>query len=539
MASFDPADPTAAGAASDDDTFFEAVSIRKTFGGVVALRNGRIAIRRGKTCGLLGANGSGKTTLSKIICGMHQPTAGDLYLNGERVVVKSPTDALSKGIAMVHQHLSLIPELTVWQNIGLGHEELTRAGFLKNRSAMELAEATLGRLEKGIDFSTNVSSLSPAKRQLVEIAKVLTQDPKLLILDEPTAALEQEEVERLFTVIRELRSRGVAIVFTSHRMWEVLDICDYVTVFRNGDFVGDVDFAVEGKDERRIIELITGADKDRKVVADSGSGAGDIEEKAVERLVLDRLVLPGFENRDNDGVSFALRAGEIVGVSGLQGQGQEELLLVLAGYLRATSGGLSMNGLRLALSHPRAAIEKGIVLVPGDRNEEGLFVQHEVEFNLNFPHMVSRSGSQFVSKKASRERSMRIIKRLNIQPSAPSKLVRHLSGGNQQKVVIGKWLDLEPSVLLLSDPAKGVDVQAKQELYQTVLELARRGTAVLLYASDNKELISACSRILVMFEGTCVEELKGENISDEYLTAHSLRARYIAEELGDGIGEIK
>lgn len=514
----------------DNDLFFEAKSIKKNFGGVVALNDGCIGIKKGKICGLLGANGSGKTTLSRIITGIYKPNDGKLCMNGEPIHIDSPVDALEKGIVMVHQHLSLIPELSVWENICLGHENTKKMGFLDDEQAVEKADAALNRFGIDIPINEKVKKLSPAKKQIVEISKALSQNPSLLILDEPTSALEQEEVASLFKVVTSLRKENVSIVFTSHRMWEVLEICDYVTVFRNGNFVGEVDFEKDGKDEKKIVELITGVSQN-KATSIKNKADGPVFDSKYEPLIeLESLVIPGFDKRDNNGVSMKLHPGEIVGISGLQGQGQEDLLLLLSGYFQPVSGVMKFQNISKRYKHPLDAIREGIVLVPGDRNEEGLFVHHDLNFNINYPYLVSKSVKSYVSKEKNKKRAKSIIDKMSIHPPEDSMIVENLSGGNQQKIVIGKWLELNPKVLLLSDPAKGVDVRAKDELYSIVLELAKNGTAVILYASDNKELISICNKIFVMFEGGVVESLSGEEIKDENLTAHSLRARYIAAE---------
>jgi ribose transport system ATP-binding protein len=499
---------------------FEARNIQKYFGGVCALKNGNFCIREGQICGLLGANGSGKTTLSKIIYGLLQPENGALLMHGEEVTIKSPSQAKEIGIAMVHQHLSLVPELTVWQNIMLGHEPKNTLGLVDNVKAQESAEKAIHRLSEHISIQTKVKTLSPSQKQLVEIAKALSFEPKLLILDEPTAALEQEEVEKLFSVMQELKERNVSIVFISHRMWEVLRICDYVTVFRNGEFVGEVDFQTDSKDEKQIVTMITGNQND--VIRAATAGVNKLKAKEGSTFSVKHIHLANILKD----ITITINQGEILGISGLQGQGQEELLLLLAGLLKPDKGEFLWDTSHLKISCPKDAIRQGIVLVPGDRNEEGLFTQHSVLDNLSFPQFPLKKNRFFIDFKRQTNEARRIIDKMLIKPKDETKVVRYLSGGNQQKVVVGKWLSIEPKVLLLSDPAKGVDIQAKKELYAIVKELAQVGTAVIVYASDNKELVSICDRVLVMFEGSIVEELDHSQLTEEVLTAYSLRARY-------------
>jgi len=513
---------------NSNENFLEARSIIKQFGGVTALQDGNICIRKGKIGGLLGANGSGKTTLSRILTGIYQPTMGELFLEGACVKIESPSHAANNGIIMIHQYLSLIPELTVWQNVCLGHEEKDRLGFLKNGKAKNLVKRIIWKFKVDIPIEEQVKNLSPAKKQIVEIIKALSQDPLLLILDEPTSALEHEEVESLFTVMRALKEENVSMMFTSHRMWEAMEICDYVTVFRNGSFVGEIDFQRDGKDEKKIVELITGkhVEQEKEIVRNITDESS--EESLIELVDIE---LPGFGQRQHHAnISFGIKKGEIVGISGLQGQGQEDLLLLLAGFIHPVGGWVKFQDDTVRFRSPRDAVKRGIVLVPGDRNEEGLFMQHDVLFNINFPYLATKDRRALINYQVLKKNSVDIIKRLSIQPPNGKAFVKNLSGGNQQKIVIGKWLLLELKVLLLSDPAKGVDVQAKNDLYNIVRELAARGTSVILYASDNKELISMCNRVFIMFEGSIVEELSGGQLKEEDLTAHSLRVRFIAGE---------
>ena len=496
-----------------EDILFEARNISKYFGGVTALADGNLKIYNGRICGLLGANGSGKSTISKIINGIYQPSGGELLYRGKPVAIHSPADAAAMNIAMIHQHLSLVPELPVWQNICLGIEKQNSAGFMADTDSRKEARAVLKEFSEEIDIESQVKNLSPAEKQLVEIAKAFIKKPEILILDEPTAALEQEEVKKLFAVLERFKDR-MAMIFISHRMWEVFRICDYITVFKDGESVGDIDFSTEAKDEKRIVSMITGDEQ----------GCEEREIKPVEERVKDTQ----FEVKDLSikgllhDIKLEVKEGEILGISGLHGQGQEELLLALSGYL-ANTGEYSLNGRQLKIKHPRDAIANGIVLVPGDRNEEGLFMQHDINANLVFPQFSGRKHRGMLKSSAIREQSNRVMKRLSVAARDIDQKVCELSGGNQQKIVVGKWLALEPRVLLLSDPAKGVDVHAKEELYNVVRELAEAGTSVILFASDNTELISICDRICVMFEGCIVENLENDCLTDEVLVTHALQ----------------
>ena len=484
---------------------------------MVALKDANFRFEGNKICGLVGANGSGKTTFARICAGLIQKEAGELLVGGKRVDINSPQEARNLGIVLAHQNLSLIPDLTVWQNICLGHERRIGRLFLDNRRAQNSAAAILEELVPGeIGLEVKVASLTPAQKQMVEIAKALSQNPELLILDEPTAALKYNHVEQLFRKIVNLKNRGVSIIFVSHRLWEVTRICDLVFAFRNGETVGQVDFQQQPRDENLIVPLVTGEnirsiDVDKKVMRDFCDIPHSLRLSGVS---------VGTKLKD---VSLAVKRGEVVGIGGLQGQGQEELIMLIAGAARARGGKLFLEDQELHLRHPRHALRKGIYLVPGDRIRDGLFVNHSVFNNIIFPRIPLRQTGLFLRFSRLFDITDQIIKKAGLVPPRRRMPVKNLSGGNQQKVVFGRWLQFSPRVLLLNDPAKGIDILAKGQLYELVHELAQAGTSVILYASSNEELISNCDRVLIMFEGRVVEEISYEAICDEKLITSSLR----------------
>jgi ribose transport system ATP-binding protein len=500
----------------------EAKSLRKTYGGVTALSSGSMVCRQGKVCGLLGANGSGKSTFSKIISGVVKPDSGEIWFEGVRLNLLSPEEAKKHGIIMVHQHLSLIPELTIWENMTLGNEPISAMGFMQDQESKSIAESFLSKFSPELSIYQKVKDLSLAQKQFVEIAKAISQKPKLLILDEPTAPLEQSEVEKLFAVIRELKAGNTSIIFITHRLWEIKSICDYVVVFRNGETVGGIDFQTEAKDDNVIVSMISG--KEQRISKENAQVK--IVRDAETMLEVQGLSLRKILNQ----VSFDIKKGEIVGVGGLQGQGQEELLLALSGLLPAEHGKVVINGRTMKLKHPKHAVREGMVLVPGDRHKEGLFLQHSVFFNLIYPQLALKQTGFFLNMKKLKAKADEVINKVNIVPNDRAKVVQFLSGGNQQKVVVGKWLSQSPRVMLLSDPAKGVDIGAKQELYDTVRKLVEQGASVLLYASDNEELMSLCDRVLIMFEGQIVDELHPADYSEE---------RFITASLSSGNAKVK
>jgi len=492
-------------------TILEAKNIKKSFGGVVALAGASLTCEEGRITGLLGANGSGKSTLSKIIAGTYAPDAGEIVYLGKPASYKNPYEAKQHGIGMVYQNLSLVPELTVWQNIVLG-DERNHGIFLDDNCAREKSKQIIKKLWPKLSVESMVYELTPGEMQVVEIAKAVSRNPKLLILDEPTAALEEAQVESLFALMRELASSGIAIIFTSHRLWEVIEICDDLTIFRNGENVAQMDFSRDEKDIKKIIYYITGCQEDVNIAKTGVEACGDV------RLCINHLNLG--DTLKN--ISFTLGKGEILGIGGLAGQGQQELLLALAGNFRKITCEATLDGKPLKLTKPSFAIKNGIVLVPGDRQLEGLFNVHSVFSNLIFPK-IGKSKKLIIPKRKLQDENNKIIDILALKAAGLDIVVSALSGGNQQKVVIGKWLGLEINVLLLSDPAKGIDIGAKNDLYRYIINEARsKGMSVILYASDSKELIEYCDRLLIMYEGTIVSELKADEITEENIIRASM-----------------
>lgn len=494
-------------------SILEATGIKKRFGGVVALSNGNLKCESGRITGLLGANGSGKSTISKIITGVYSADAGEVRFKDKLVKYRSPNEARKDGMAMVFQNLSLVAELTVWQNVVLGAENL-KGLLIDNKHAREKTSKIISQLMPELDIEKKVSELSPAELQIVEIAKALSSDPQLLILDEPTAALEQAQVKSLFNHMRQLAQKGVAMIFTSHRLWEVTEICDEITIFRNGENVGNIDFARDGKDAEKIVSLITGQATEGKTCRTCSEIKGETVLN-IENMNLGRLL---------KNVSFELKRGEILGIGGLANQGQHELMLALAGNYSNIRGKATVNGKSIRLNKPATAIQNGICLVPGDRQLEGLFLNHAIFTNLIFPKLGLKRQPFVTPRKKYRQESADVIKVLSIKTPNMDIPVGNLSGGNQQKVVVGKWFSHDANVLLLADPAKGVDVGAKRDLYRFIGDLVKdKKTSVILYASDNEELIENCDRLLIMYEGQIVQSLQHDELTDEKIMAVSMR----------------
>lgn len=484
-----------------------ARGIVKRFGGVLALDGADLDAAPGRTLGLLGANGSGKSTLSRILAGELRPDSGRLILDGQEVANTSPHEAVARGIVIAHQHPSLAPDLPVWENLFLGAERCSRAGFVRRRESRDAARALLDRLGAAIDVDQPAGLLSAAGQQSVEIARALSRQPRLPILDEPTASLEAAEVARLFAAVRQMTASGVGVIFISHRLQEIEEICDGVLVLRNGRQVGAWEVS-GGFDKARILELMTG-DPEAPPRPPARRTVGD----TVLRL---EGVRSGSQVR---GVDLEVRRGEVVGLAGLQGQGQDELLETVAGFRRLAGGRILHRGEPVRPRLPRDMIKRGVCLVPNDRQRQGLFMEQTVGENLGAVRVALERRPWRLPRAELRTFAAAAIRRLLIKATGPGQPVAALSGGNQQKVGIGKWLAADASVLLLSDPTKGVDVHARSEIYATLADLAASGSAVLVFASDVQELLAACDRILVMFEGRIVDELAGHAMSEQRVMA--------------------
>lgn len=492
-----------------------AQHIVKRYGGVTALADGNLEIKAGEVVALLGANGSGKSTLSKIITGVVAPDEGQLHLDGRPVDFVSPQEATKLGISAVYQELSLIPDMSVAENIWLGHEPLRFGIGIDRRAMREQTKALLGLFEgtfqSDLTPDVPVSALPSDERQLVEILKAYSLSPRLLILDEATASLDGRQVARLFELMDQWIREGMAIVFISHRMNEIFLVADTVTVLTNGRTVGSMPIAETNEEE--IVDLMV-------------EGAALPEDvKLVEHQVADdapiRLSVKNLRTNTLENVSLSVRDGELLGIGGLQGQGQNELLLALFGSV-PYAGEIILSGEAVHFTHPRQAMDKDVAFVPGDRNREGLLLIRSILENLQLPSWAKYGKPLHVDEAALDAEA--IAASMSLKMSSLDAPVSTLSGGNAQKVVIGKWLLREPKLLLLNDPTKGVDVGAKSEFYQLLIELRQADTAILFYSSDDEELLGLCDRILIMHDGRIQTELVGETLNHKHLVAASLGA---------------
>ena len=488
--------------------------IAKRYGATRALDGVDLALGAGRIHAVLGENGAGKSSLIKCMAGVVQPDAGTMALDGAPVRFADPAAANAAGIVCVFQELSLIPDLSVADNI-LAADPPRRFGFIDRRAQRRRAEELLARAgAEDIHPLSLVRDLPLSRRQLVEIAKALGREPRLLILDEATSALTARDVASVFRVLKDLRARGLALVFISHRMGEIAELADDCSVFRNGRNVAT--FPAGTRSDGEVVEMMIGRDYSHAYPA--------------KPAPVPAATPPALEVRDLGwvgrlhGLSFKVRPGEVVGLGGLDGQGQRELLLALFGVLRGTSGAVLVDGRPVALGSPAdaKAARNGIALIPEDRKTEGLMLPMSVRENLSFASLdhVSRGG--VIDRGAERRAVDAMVKLLAIKAADLDVPVASLSGGNQQKVVIAKWLMTRPRIVLLADPTRGIDVGTKAEIYRLLRRLADEGAAVLLYSTDYAELIGCCDRVLVLYGGRVVRELAGDAITERALVASAL-----------------
>lgn len=491
----------------------EMKNICKSFGGVPVLKNAGLCLEKGHVHSLVGGNGAGKSTLMKIFTGVYTKDSGEIVLDGEPVQFRSYDDASRAGIRMIFQELSLVPTLTVYENIFLNHERKTKAKLLDKEAMAAAAEKLLSSL--GMDLSPHalVSTLSVGYCQMVEIAKALSMDAEILVLDEPTASLSDSEVAVLFQTIRRLKSQGVSMVYISHRMNEILEISDEVSVLRDGQVV--ITEKGENLTVQDIISHMLGdkAGKSLAWVPRKCPPTEDIMLEAAHIKVNDLI----------DDISFQIRKGEIVGLAGLMGSGRTEILQALFGMRRYVSGKVTVDGQEIAIRNVKDAVRAGIALVPEDRRRQGLVLTHSVKQNTILPVLERLKNGPLIDEKRSDALVNTKIEELNVKTDGIHKIISLLSGGNQQKIVIAKWLASEPKVLLLDEPTAGIDIGAKGEITEIIRNFADGGNSVIMVSSELVEMMAVCDRILVLCKGRITGELQREEITSEEVIQHAIQ----------------
>lgn len=489
---------------SKTDCLLELKDICKSFGNVYALNNVTMSFQGGKICGLVGENGAGKTTLMRILAGEIQPDKGLIFINRNEVHFKNPRQSKHAGISLIHQEFSLIPYLSVAENLFLGKEPLNKFGLIDWKIVYKESKKLIHGL--GIDFNVEspVIKLTTAEKQLLEIAKSLQEDPSILILDEPTAALEQKEVQVLFKIIENIKAQGKIVIFISHRLEEVIEISDIISVLRNGQLVLTKASAELAKDD--LIKSIIG----RKIESFFPPKSSSEKRKLIEIKGLHRD--GKFKN-----INMNIFRGEILGLAGLEGQGQQDILYAIFGadVSFRGSGKILYKGRDLKLKHPEDAVLAGFGLVPGDRFEEGIIPNLPVKENILLPGLFRISRHGFINRRKEEKIVKETISNLSIKVANSSQLIKCLSGGNQQKVVLGKWLSMDTDVLFLIEPTQGVDIGTKEEIYKILRSIADKGKAIIFTTRDIEELIGLSDRIYIIYKGEITKELTSSSLTKE------------------------
>ncbi|MGJ4961045.1 sugar ABC transporter ATP-binding protein [Bradyrhizobium sp. HKCCYLRH3061] len=496
------------------EPLFRAVGLSKRYGGVIALDGADLEVHPGRIHAILGENGAGKSTLIKLMVGVVAPDEGRMTLEGREVAFSGPSAANDAGVVCIFQELSLIPDLSVADNIMISHPP-TRFGMIDRRAQRRLAEEALHRAGAGdIHPRALVKDLPLSRRQMVEIAKALSRRPKILILDEATSALTASDVTKVFTVLKRLRSEGLALLYISHRMHEIAELADECSVFRNGRRIST--FPAGTRTDAEVIELMIGREY-KHAFPDKPPRKTDGRPPALQCTSI------SWGDRLKD-ISFSLQAGEIIGLGGLDGQGQRELLLALFGVLRDCRGDILIDGNKVTIDSPVTAKSEriGLALIPEDRKTEGLMLPMSVRDNLSAAAFDRFATFGIIDRQRQSALIEEMIRLIEIKTASPDLAVSALSGGNQQKVVIAKWLMNKPRIILLNDPTRGIDVGTKQEIYRLLRRLADEGAAILLYSTDYDELIGCCDRVLVMYDGAIRRELAGAEITERALVSSAL-----------------
>ena len=498
-------------------SMIEMTGITKAFSGNTVLNNVDFSLKKGEIHALMGENGAGKSTMMKILTGIHQRDSGKVKVRGELVHYKSPKESERAGIAVIHQELNIWPHLTIAENLFLGKEKtFGKSGILRTKEMNKEAAEILKKLDMNDDVRTKAGSLSVGKQQIIEIAKAVSSNAEVIIMDEPTAALTDREITSLFETIRHLQETGVSFVYISHRMEEIFSLCGRITILRDGQYVGTKVIKETNFDE--IVQMMVGRELgERFPQRQAEIGAVKLEAKGLAR--------DGFFKD----VSFEVRKGEVVAFAGLMGAGRTEVVQALFGYRKLTAGEIFLDGKAIKINSPLQAKKLGFGYVTEDRKSEGLIVDFSVQNNLSLTNYdkIARRGVVKTNEEKNLYETM--VKRLGIRVSGPEQMAKSLSGGNQQKVVIAKWLGIEPDVLILDEPTRGVDVGAKKEIYSIINELAERGVAIIMVSSELPEVIGMADRVLVMHEGHLTAEIAKDEMTQERIMHFATGGEKVAQ----------
>lgn len=490
---------------SKQDELLRMENISKAFAGVQVLKDVQLQVDRGEVLGLLGENGAGKSTLMKILGGIVEKDTGDVRLEGQSVKINNPRTAINQGISIIHQELVLVSELSAAENIFLGR---IPKGYIKWQEIYEQTEAIFAEMGISLDVRMPVGEMPIADQQMVEIAKAISQNAKIIVMDEPTSSLTERETEVLFKMVAKLKAKDVGIIYISHRMDEIFAICDKITVLRDGSYVDTKKISEVTEDD--IVRMMVG----REISKYFAKEKHHVGEAVLKVEGLSRKGI--FHN-----ISFEVKQGEIVGISGLLGAGRSEVARAIVGIDPYDGGTLQLNGQLIHIRKPGDAMDSGIAYVPEDRKKQGLFLQRSVGENLTIPFVKTFSKLGLVSRKKEEVTISRYLEQFRVRTPNSKIAIQYLSGGNQQKVLLGRWLGTSPKVLILDEPTRGVDVGAKAEIYNAINELAKEGMSILLISSDLLEILSISDRILVMHEGRLNGQLGREDASEEAIMKYA------------------
>ena len=480
----------------------EVKGLTKSFPGVLALRGVSLLLKKGEVLSLIGENGAGKSTLMKILAGVQPADSGEYLIEGGPVNFQNVRDAMNRGIALIHQELNLASNLDLAANIFLGREP-NKKGIIQDNEIREEATKYLQRVGLDLPTDTITGTLPIGKQQLVEIAKALSCDARVLIMDEPTSSLSQKETETLFEVVKDLKNQGISVIYISHRLGEVIELSDRVTVFRDGENAGDL--AKEEINHENMVRLMVGRDL-------SEFYDRQIHQPGKTVLQAREIISPAYSTIP---VSFEVRAGEIVGIAGLVGAGRTELLQTIFGVTPALDGELELDGKSFRPQCPADAINAGIALAPEDRKQHGLVLPMTVRENSSLPSLERDQTKGFLNHEVELKISEKAVEQMQIKTPSIEQIARFLSGGNQQKIVLGKWLAMNPKLLMLDEPTRGIDVGAKREIYKLMEKLAGEGMAILFVSSEMEEVLGMADRAYIMHEGKISGELDRNELSEE------------------------
>ena len=488
----------------------EMKGIDKRFGAVVALNKASLTVENGQIAALAGSNGSGKSTMVKVLAGLVAPNAGEIFIDGDKKIIHSGTDAARENIATAFQDLSLIPTMSVKDNILLGCEICTKSGMVDEKTSRQQVQELLDRFHIDCDPDDYVQTLMPSTQSMLEVAKAVFRKPKILLLDEVTASLHYDEIETLFGIMRELKAEGISMVYVTHRMNEIFEICDTITIMRSSETVisGQVsEFTLDD-----IIYYMTGSRPKHAQARESDLSHLDDREVVVN--VKDISVYPKVKD-----ISMKAYRGEIVGIGGLEGQGQPEVIRSILGAVKPQSGSIEFMGKTVKFKDPAAGVKAGIGFISGDRNKEAIFDVRTIAENIFAGNSAKESLFAYLSARKVRKFSEDAVKKYNIKIGKLKDPASSLSGGNQQKLVVARWIAMNPNLLLLDDPTKGVDIHSRQEIHEILRECAANGMTIIISASDTEELLNISDRIYVFYEGKVAAELAGETKTAEHLVS--------------------